>query len=848
MKKLKKYINKHNYYIYLIISAIIVVVGAYILQDVAPFGKNSLLTIDFFHQYGPMLGELYDRVKEGSNLIYSFTMGMGLPFFRNFFNYLSSPFNIIMFLFNKENLLISFSVIIGLKAVGSAVTMGVYLKNKFNDKNLVFIPLCLSYAFCAYFIAYYWNIMWLDGMVFLPLIMLGLEKIVDDDKYLLYIFSLAFMMVANYFIAYMICLFSIFYFIVLMLIKFKKFNFKKISRKVLIFGCSSIIAGMLCAFFLIPMYFGLTEISATSDVFPTSQYYDFTLNEFIFNHFSGVESTVLNSGITTAPNISIGVIAIPLLILFILNNKISLRVKYCYTGLLLLLGISFYNGPLDFIWHAFHVPNDLPYRYSFLYSFVMVIICAYSITNIKHISLKKVNIAYVISLLFTSLLYFLKIQSINNEMIILNFIILTVFYLCYIIYHYFRKQRKYIAPIAIVCIILQSIIYINNNWDISQNMESFYSDYDKMKEVISFVENNNSEMNRIERINTLTFNDPSWYGYYGQTTFSSMEYENLAVLNNYLGLPGNGINSFYYKQTTPIYDMMFNIKYFIGENADQTNYYLYYNYEDIDVYKNINNIGLMFGVNSDIKHWVYNSGDPFTNLNDFVHKSTGNNYLFNQFSNYEKEIIYDQNNKIIVKYTIPENVTDRLYLYYDNSNIDFIVYGNKLYYTGNDYNYVSSSDESIPVNEYIDYGEKYIINSDDDSKVFYVGYNNYYSDSFYLYSMNQSILDNTFNILLKNKVYINKFEEKKINAYIDSKSNQTIYTSIPYDKGWNVYVDGKKVDTFSIGNALLGFDITEGNHNITLKYGIPYIKLGGLLFLLSSVILIYPCILKRVKN
>ena len=83
--KIRALFKKYWGYILAFVSSIVVISILFYLQGVAPFGGKSLLTIDFFHQYGPMLGELYDRVRGGGNLIYSFTMGMGIPFFRNFF-------------------------------------------------------------------------------------------------------------------------------------------------------------------------------------------------------------------------------------------------------------------------------------------------------------------------------------------------------------------------------------------------------------------------------------------------------------------------------------------------------------------------------------------------------------------------------------------------------------------------------------------------------------------------------------------------------------------------------------------------------------------------------------------
>ena len=295
--------------------SVIIISTVYYLNKVTPFGEHSLLTIDFFHQYGPMLAELWDRVINGQSLIYSFRMGLGLPIFRNFFNYLSSPFNIIMFFFNRNSILTSYSFIIGLKAVASCITTSIFLNKKFG-KNYLFISLSLLYGFSAYFVAYYWNIMWLDGMVLIPLITLGIENLITKEKTLLYIISLAIMLFANYFIGYMLCIYSIIYFVFYLILNTDKFEFKVVVKKCLLFGISSLLAGCLCAIFLIPLYDALKTTSSIGGKMPLSQYYAFTIKDFIFNHLSGVGSTVLKNSKTLAPNISIGILPIALLLGF----------------------------------------------------------------------------------------------------------------------------------------------------------------------------------------------------------------------------------------------------------------------------------------------------------------------------------------------------------------------------------------------------------------------------------------------------------------------------------------------------------------------------------------------------
>lgn len=825
--KIINFYQKNKTILYTLLCAASIIITVYILQKVAPFGRNSLLTIDFFHQYGPMLGELYDRIKDGSNLIYSFNMSMGLPFFRNFFNYLSSPFNMIMFLFKHDNLIMSYSIIIAAKTIASATTMIIYLTKKFKTKSLYFIPLSLFYAFCAYFTAYYWNIMWLDGLVFLPLIILGIEKIIDERRPLLYIISLAVMLYANYFIAYMICLFSCLYFICYLIIKTDKFKLKEILKKCFIFGLSSLLAGGLCAIFLIPMYKALTSISATSDVFATSQYYSFTLLEFLANHFSGVGSTVLNSGISKVPNISCGILPIFLLFLFIINPKIKFKIKIVYLSLLLVLMFSFIIGPLDFIWHGFHVPNDLPFRYSFLYSFVMIIISAYSLFNIKKLKVKWVTIIFGLNLVLISLLYIFKYQNITNDMILLNFAALTIYFLLYILYTCFANYQKYIPLVFMLTAVLEITVCINNNWNILQYIDEFNSDYSDTKTALKYIKDNDSSMYRTEKTNMLTFNDPSWYNYYGQMTFSSMEYENLAILQHNLGLPGNEINSYYYKQTTPIYDLMFNLKYLIGNNLDSNRYYLYYDKNDVLINKFNYNLGLMFGLNKNIYDWNYTSENPFTIQNDFIKQATNIANVFEKLKVDSSQIVYSENNKTIVKYTT-KNPKDNIYLYNNSANIDFMIIDQTLYYNNEDYTYTDFLKDKFQIFNYENYNEKYIINTstNDETYTFYIGYNSSYQDNYYLYTINNNNFNLAYDILNNNKVNIAEFNEYLINATYVAKEEATIYTSIPYDEGWKVYVDGNPTETYALGNSLLIFDLDKGTHNIVLKYQVPGFKIG----------------------
>ena len=821
MKTIKTIYKKYDYLFITFIISFLVVTTVFILKKISPFGEYSMLKIDFYHQYGPMLGELYDRIKTGKSLIYSFNTGLGLPFFRNFFNYLSSVFNIIMLLFKRNDLLTSYSIIIGLKAVTSSLTCVYYLKKKFDSNNFI-IGLSILYAFSSYFIAYYWNIMWIDGLYILPLLALGIENIINKNNGVLYTMSLVIILFTNYFIGYMLCIFSVLYFILYFI---KKINIREVKKNIKIiikFIVCSLISGMLLAFQLIPMFSSLLTTDATTGTMPTEQYYAFTFFEFIKNHLSGVYSTVLASGISNCPNISSGILSITLFILFILNNKIKLRTKITYLLFMVILFFSFYIAPLDYIWHAFHVPNDLPYRYSFIYSFILIIISAYTLNKSKDIPIIKVIISFIITIILVTVVYFTNYENISKDMILINYILLVIYFLIYILYKKDTKCKNLAIYIFIIVCGIESVISINTNWNINQSISNFYSDY---KEIENKKNNITDEEKffRIEKTNNLTLNDGAWYNYYGQEIFSSMSYGKLAKLNSDLGSPGNRVNSYYYKENTPIYDLIFDLKYTYGERNDNTRY----SKIDDGFYKYEYTSGLMFAVNNSIKNWKYDYSNPLEYQNNFASYSTNTNNIFYRLSLIKKEYIIKTDEELLIKYTY-KNDFDNFYLYTNDSSIDYIIINNKGYYKDDvDYSKINKI-VNTDIIEYNSYNEEYIITEKEESENIevLVHYNNRYDIEPDIYTINNDRFTDFYNIIKDKKVNINVFKENYIKGTIKLDKGSTIFTSIPYDKGWKVYSNNKEINTFKINDCLLGFDLKKGENNIELKYIPEHFDLG----------------------
>ncbi len=844
MNNLKKKIKeslKNNKYVWLTFGiSIFLFLIIYALKSIIPIGKNTLLTVDFYHQYGPLLAELYDKVISGDSLIYSFNTGLGLPFFRNFYNYLSSPFNIIMFLFNRENIVTAFSIIIALKIIIASSIM-TYFLNKFFNKNSIGTTIFgLAYAFSSYFVAFYWNIMWLDSLVFLPLVILGIKKLIDEDKINLYILSLFLSILANYFITYMICIFSCLFFIVYIIFK-NDISRKELLKKILLFALSSLIAGGLASFMLLPYVSSLNTISATGDSFTFYKTFNFNPLYFLANHFSLTESIVFSSQDYYIPNISSGIAIFILLIAFYFNSGIKLKHKIMASIFILFMFFSFLYVPLDFIWHGFHTPNDLPFRYSFIYVFIINIIAFYSLNKINHLKIKYALIIF--GLISISLFYLEHIKFLSNFSFEVNMLILLVMLTMFITYKFNHNDiTKYIL---LFIIFIDIILNINENWSINHNKNTFMDNYVSVTSAIQSIKERDNSFYRIGKSFNQTLNDGAWYNYNGISAFSSVAYEQMAKNQKELGLPGNNVNSYYYKQNTPIYNSIMSIKYLVGlenqnrfyEQIDTINYY--------EIYKNKYFLPLAFAVEMDIKNWNNNNFSPFLNQQDFVQKAAGiddvliklplsiddNQNNYHLLGDFVTNLNSEGTNSVIINVNTLKNSNVYLYLY--NYDLSSFIFNNKSY--------------SITTNE------PYVVDAG------YFEQNQKVELEFYLesdinnviilaYQMDSEKFEQFYHATNNNALKITNFGSDFIEGIMEVESDKTVFTSLSFDPGLKVYIDEKEVETFKLANSFLGFDINSGTHNIKIIYKIPHLKLGAIISTLSLIVLIVINIIKRKSS
>lgn len=826
MKKIKNNI----YVLYTLLLSLLIILVFFYINNITPFGSKDFTVIDFYHQYFPMTSELINRILNSKTLLFSFNGS--LPFIRNLYNYLSSPFNILLLPF-KDNLSTGFSLLIAIKAILASTTICYYLTK--NIKNSILsIPISISYGFSSYYIAYHWNIMWLDGMIFLPLIILGLEKIIKENKSLLYIITLSISIFSNYYIGYMICIFTFIYFQFYYLLNYK-FNIKDFLTKFKNYILYSIISIGIISIVVIPIYFSLSSISATKDTFPSIFETEFNIINFILNNFSLSKPTALISENIPLPNTSSSLLIFILIPLFFINKNINKKEKILYALLLLTLFLCMHNTFINFIWHGFHFPNDLPYRQSFIYIFITIIIAYKSLINIKYINTKKLLITLTVFILLIILSKIIKFDNLQNKVLIINTIFLIIYFTILIIN---IKNKKYTQFALITIVAIETCISCVYNIKPDHNgkdLDNSIKNYQYIKNILP----QENEFYRIEKINRDTYNDPALNNYYGISVFSSMTYEDISKIQRKLGNGSNNINSYYYNLQTPIYNSMFNIKYLVGKFNYNKSFYKENKNEGIKEYKYP--LSIAYKVNNNIKNWDTSSNNPFTVQESFIKESTGFDNMFNKLNINFKDIVPEITNNgyfinsRICSINLENDRNGDVYLYIDSNNLSSILVNGESYFIATNEPYIInlgyfSKYDDINVTMYFSYGD--------------TSYNEF---NIYAYSFNENNFKKAYNSLNDEILNISSFKENHIKGYINLKESGVIFTSIPYDNSWKIKVDNKYIDFYKIGESYIGFNLNEGYHNIEFIYKTKGLKTGAIISTISLISTIYLYIKKKLR-
>lgn len=826
-----KFFFKKNYpEILSIFIAIVILLFTCLLNHTYPLGDHLLPKFDGYLQYAGFTNYLRNVLLGKESLFYSFNGMLGFNYYANAIYYTFNPTNIFTIFFKQEKIMQYYTFIIFLRIGLSSLTMCKYLKYKYKNTNInTYIIFSIIYALMGYNITYYFNYMYFDTIVLFPLVIMGLEKLIHERKNKQYIITLTLSILSNFYIGFMVCIFSLIYFIYEYILLEKKD--KKVIKDFII---SSLLSGLMCSIILLPVVYELTQgkIYVYQKEIQTN-YFDYNLN-FLNIFYKFTPGSIIIDDIKYGKvNIYVTMFVFALIIKYFYNKNISKKEKIATAIIIIFYLISISFNLIDYAWHLFQRPIWFPNRYIFTFSFFLINVACKCYTKNDYKKL-KIKDYLIIIFLFIGLSIYPAFDSEFNDSIIK--IISYIFGIILLLEYLYLTQNKnkfttmFLLYTIIIEITFNSILTITelkttstlSGYEYSEQIQSESINYIKSKE-------KNNDFYRMEFNKSILYNNGLIYDYNGINFFSSIRNGKITnFFKKYLNYTARDDANLIFNNKNPYITSILGIKYISGYKNEDYYKKLYDKYEDLIIYINEEALPLGFAVNKNIHNFNFSNANEFKNTNEIVNTMLGdkkiiytllNNYKFKDVIITDKTVIHNTENAYI---TIEGKAKKDSFLIYDKNALFFVV--PTIYINGkeiSDYNL-----REMPIK----------INKDDKYKIiFKSNYKKYDLKFIEWYLFDVETYKEVINELKNNPLkIINHKKDNNITSTINIKKDKTtLFTSIPYDKGWRISVNGKNQKYKKCYESFICIDLKEGNNEIKFKFTPIGFIIGSLISLLS---------------
>lgn len=852
---MQKFIRFTRQNIFLFLSLIVpaLLLGIiYASIGVFPFGSRSILISDLNTQYVDFFAAFRRIMLDGESPFYAWAKGLGGNFWGLFAYYLASPFSLITLLFPEAYLTEALTLVTLLKVGCAGLSMSLYLKFGRKAEGPELLLFSLPYALMAYVLVYSFNIMWLDGIILLPLVTLGIEKIVRGKSPWVYCLSLWLTLVTNYYIAYMVGLFALLYFVYFSLIQEERVSSKSWLRPAFSFFGASILSIGTAAFTLLPAYFSLSAGKMETN----ASWLTLTQNISWLDILSKSLFGAYDSGLGRFPNVYCGVGILFLALLFFGAKSIPIRRKLAAGLFLLFLLACFSTQGLNILWHGLQPPVSFLYRYSFLFSFLLVGLAYEAYRQSADSNVWRLLV------IFCGGLILIGAAAVHGYDFMPPAVLLIsggLFILYFLIFLLLKRKPLFLSSVLLVVFLVElsanAWVFINGldheNGLGYQERASYYKTGNQLLPVLSGIEKNDRDFYRVEKTFYRTYNDPLNLDYKGITHFSSSFDRPSLVFLKAAGLQQAGYQTIYRGATIPM-DTLLDIKYILSLDGAINGYgeMSRNNGKLGEVVTNANPyaLPLAFLVEPDLAALSIDDASPLVFQNRIFEAMTGSRDrpIFTPLTVQETRLVnLVQNegdgtirfskekpeNDASLEYFLSAPDMNPIYLYLltvGDSKAEVFVNGRSRGFFGenSENNYVIDLGRFKP-------GQKISIKLQlkRDTLTLQEG------APFYTLDMQRfSAVQKT---LAANPLKITTYDDTSIDGQVDNPSGQQLlFTSIPYDEGWSVLVDGKENPKIILLDTFIGVYIPNGNHAVSFTYHLPGLWPGTIVSIFSLIVAI----------
>jgi uncharacterized membrane protein YfhO len=682
----------------------------------------------------------------------------------------------------------------------------------------------------------------------------------------------------------MIGIFSAIYFLYYCCVTHKKKFYRLFIWRGLTFTGVAIVSVMMSAFMLLPVYYSLSygKFDFSSNVTEaTSIDTNFNFVEMLDKLFPGTYDTCRMSGL---PFIYCGTIVLIMLPCFFFMKKIRGRDRIGAAVIISVLCVCMYIKQVDMIWHGGQLPNWLPYRYSFMLSFLLVRFAAQAFDNIGDISKKRLTmsaLAWFIILLLIENADTVN-TDINRDIMDGLTVILPALLVLMLVSATIVQLRDKIAAgktlwCVMLCVVLLGEGFYNTIYQLfKQHGDIVYStrpSYNNViqptREVVNDIKSKDDGFYRIEKTYFRTVNDPMAVNMYGLSHSSSTLNSKPIILLEDLGFTAR---SHYtrYSGATEITKSLFGVKYELScpDNATKN----IGSAADITVTRNEYALPMAYLADTAFADLEFTEGKPFDNQNKMLSTMIGldtQREYFKRIINSDKTPVdlektnvtqgkttdghhsfkvvdSKKNAEIVYTLTMPE--TSPLYMYLPSKYERTVnVWLNREKFLGT---YFEGDNNSIMKIGDFKKGEQVIIGLTLTKSELY------FKEAQFVYINEKAINSDLQALLDMNKETVaERPTPTSMKVTVNADTDRYLFTSIPDEKGWEVFIDGKKAELkdpddptktenyYIALDALLTVPVSPGKHTIEFRFttaGYPlavFATIGGTLLFAAAIVL-----------
>ena len=860
---------------------------SYFVFGVFPFGERSVLSLDLNGQYVYYYDYMYDVFAGKESIFYSWSRNLSGEFMGIVGYYLASPFNLLVWIWPRECITEGLLTMMVTKVGMIGLCMAIYLSRGKGFGRLTTVIFSSCYALCAYTLEQTMNPMWLDGVMMLPIVVYGIEKLIDEGKFIMLTLSLVYSFVTCFYIGYMIGIFSAIYFIYYVSVTHKDSFHRLFIKRGLMFTGVALVSVMMSAFMLLPVYYSLSygKFDFSDNVTKqTTLSENFNLIELFDKLFPGTYDTCRMSGL---PFLYCGTIVLVMLPCFFFMKKIRGRDRIGAAAILAVMTVCMYIKQVDMVWHGGQLPNWLPQRYSFMISFLMVTFAAQAFNEIKRIPKKRIAVAalvwFVVLLQIEATDNYLediKRDTMDGIKVVLPAMLVLMLVAAALV-QVKDKLGKRKSAAVILCVILACEGFYNTidqlyrqHQDIVYSTRASYNNViQPTRKVVNEIKENDPGFYRIEKTYHRTVNDPMAANMYGLSHSSStLNAKPIAMLGD-LGFTSR---SHYtrYSGATEITKSLFGVKYELSCPDNSTSKLK--SADDITVTENKLALPMAYLVDNDYLDTKLEDGRPFHNQNvllaNMLGKADVSDYFTRIINSDETPVdlekvnvsqgktndghhsfkVIDKNKNAELVYTLNMPEESALYMYLPSVYERTVnVWLNREKFLGT---YFEGDNNSIMKIGDFKKGEQVIIGltlTKDEL---------YFKEAQFVYVNKADIERDLTQLLEMNRETVaERPTPTSMKVTVNAAAASTLFTSIPVEKGWEVFIDGKKaaiekktedgtetVNYLTALDAVIAVPVEAGQHTIEFKFTTAGYPLAILVSLLGLVLFIGSAVIYRL--